>query len=657
MQIKPLAVAAVALATILGVGFITQIDWNTQIKNKPFYSVKDAPFFAKGDGITDDTAAIQAALTAAGTRCGLVYFPHGTYMMSVTAGDHTGTVIPSCVEMAGESNTGAVIKLKSAAFNGEWFSSSGTHNITIRDLTFDGANAPINSGYGVVSTSGTTVNWTSGSHFYTDGTWSGQAVSIYVNNVLSYYVIDHVVNSTQMVLTTSAGTTSGGSYFMSGLEYSVLGFFDVDHLRVQHCRFINVYPTLVTAFYATSAYDGGGDIVFDHNYFQVTAASPDQNEGINLGTAGVVPVNGVKITNNVFNGTGMLIVSNGGLIEGNTITNWQFGAGYTAMYSPVCASNIIAHNVIAGGTGIDANATRVNGIEDWCPYDTISDNQVSGNYGDGIDVGGRNSVVTGNIALNNGISIPGLLSGITCRYATTSANCTYSTFTGNRSLDTNPNPALGTQGYGFAIQTNGTGTYATYITVDASNNFNYNTENPTNYLTAQGVVNTGGEAVTWVSGSPFVTTAGNWVGMTIVIGGVEYSIAAVNSATSLSLTTSAGSQSGVAYSIPAFTNTAAAWARILGTPPRFPYCASWTPGTIAAGATAFTQVTVSGAQMGSTIAPPSFSLNANGVLFYGYVYQPNAITFVAYNLSGASQTLAAGQICTTVTMPLGYSNY
>ena len=89
MQIKPLAVAAVALATILGVGFITQIDWNTQIKNKPFYSVKDAPFFAKGDGITDDTVAIQAALTAAGTSCGLVYFPHGTYMMSVTAVSYT----------------------------------------------------------------------------------------------------------------------------------------------------------------------------------------------------------------------------------------------------------------------------------------------------------------------------------------------------------------------------------------------------------------------------------------------------------------------------------------------------------------------------------------------------------------------------------------
>lgn len=45
------------------------------------FNVKAAPYSAAGDGTTDDTAAIQAAIDAAGEG-GIVYFPVGTYMIS-----------------------------------------------------------------------------------------------------------------------------------------------------------------------------------------------------------------------------------------------------------------------------------------------------------------------------------------------------------------------------------------------------------------------------------------------------------------------------------------------------------------------------------------------------------------------------------------------
>jgi hypothetical protein len=53
-----------------------------QDKLRDFVSVKD--FGAKGDGITDDTVAIQKALTDSATTGGAILFPSGTYILSST---------------------------------------------------------------------------------------------------------------------------------------------------------------------------------------------------------------------------------------------------------------------------------------------------------------------------------------------------------------------------------------------------------------------------------------------------------------------------------------------------------------------------------------------------------------------------------------------
>lgn len=80
-------------------------------------NVKD--FGAKGDGITDDTAAIQAALNAYPNGRRIIYLPNGTYLVSNTLNWPAGT--PGAgneykrTTLQGQSEQGTIIKLKDGA--------------------------------------------------------------------------------------------------------------------------------------------------------------------------------------------------------------------------------------------------------------------------------------------------------------------------------------------------------------------------------------------------------------------------------------------------------------------------------------------------------------------------------------------------------------
>lgn len=70
-----------------GVGIASALlraDSASALTNSSFlYNVKDAPYLAAGDGVTDDTASINNALSAAGTAGGgIVYLPPGTYRIT-----------------------------------------------------------------------------------------------------------------------------------------------------------------------------------------------------------------------------------------------------------------------------------------------------------------------------------------------------------------------------------------------------------------------------------------------------------------------------------------------------------------------------------------------------------------------------------------------
>lgn len=93
-----------------------------QDKLREFVSVKD--FGAVGDGVTDDTTAIQAAINSLGAGGGVVNFPPGVYLISST------------IIVNGSSRSNVV--LKGIGYSGSWTSSTLGSSIKIANNTIDG---------------------------------------------------------------------------------------------------------------------------------------------------------------------------------------------------------------------------------------------------------------------------------------------------------------------------------------------------------------------------------------------------------------------------------------------------------------------------------------------------------------------------------------
>src|SRR6266496_945352 len=116
----------------------------------PLYDVK--AYGATGDGVTNDQAAIQAAITAAvAAGGGVVLFPPGVYIVN------TSLSIKDNIVLQGAGREATTIKGASSIANAVILGSSGdtVSNATVCDLTVDG-NAGVTTGNlrGIQVTSG-----------------------------------------------------------------------------------------------------------------------------------------------------------------------------------------------------------------------------------------------------------------------------------------------------------------------------------------------------------------------------------------------------------------------------------------------------------------------------------------------------------------------
>jgi hypothetical protein len=106
--------------------------------NFPWFNVKSSPYSATGNGVADDTNAIQAAITAAAAAGGgVVYLPTGTYL--VTAGL---SITHAAVSLMGDGKGVSILKYSPAAGYAVTVNTSGTTTTgSMSDLAIQLVNA------------------------------------------------------------------------------------------------------------------------------------------------------------------------------------------------------------------------------------------------------------------------------------------------------------------------------------------------------------------------------------------------------------------------------------------------------------------------------------------------------------------------------------
>jgi len=213
--------------------------WNAERPAR--FNVKHRDYGAKGDGTTDDTTAIQAAIDAAvAAGGGIVFFPAGTYLISAFL--NVLSLIASAkynVKLVGVSQTASVIRRKTA---GTMVEIAGFYNGVV-NLGFNGFADP-------TTASGTP---TSGSPYFTCAaltqahvgaavTGTGIAPNSFiraVNGTTGRLTVNATGSATVTLTFTLKGATTGvmvRGYSANTTTYSPTRQLELKNLYVQGCK-------------------------------------------------------------------------------------------------------------------------------------------------------------------------------------------------------------------------------------------------------------------------------------------------------------------------------------------------------------------------------------------------------------------------------------
>ncbi|HJV49633.1 MAG TPA: right-handed parallel beta-helix repeat-containing protein [Geothrix sp.] len=346
-------------------------------------NVRDAAFGAKGDGSTDDTAALQKAVNAVAGTGGTVLIPDGTYRINAVGSSGYGLLLKSNLTLS--LSAGAVLKaLPNGAANYVVVAISNADHVNVLGGAIEGDRA---------THTGTTGEWGHGlalSH--------AQAIVVQGLTARECWGDGFYVSSSSSV--TFCGVTADHN------RRQGLSITSVDGMVVRDSTFRNTTGTLPED--GLDIEPNPGETV---NNLLITGCTFANNagygleDGVPIANTGLAFATGVTIDANTFSGNGVNTLSaspRGGLeasncsahqITHNTSLN---NLGYGLLLREHADAFTVTGNVIQANQG--------DGVMVYlCDGDLLQNNTVTGNSGHGIyPVTVTNLTLANNTVSGNG---------------------------------------------------------------------------------------------------------------------------------------------------------------------------------------------------------------------------------------------------------------
>ncbi len=402
----------------------------------------------KCDGMTNDTSALQSAITSAGSLGAHVIVPPGVCITNAAV------TLPDNIWLQGAGKFGTTIRRKSSTnSSSHMFTLSGSMgSVVITDLTIDYNKSGQTSGSDTIGSTATTINGFTLQRTQIINSWNRAIAFVYTgSNFLASIVIadnDFANNGT------SNGTVGGD-----------VANGDVAIVPAAGLRVVNNRANSTNGSFFLSGTGGNttgmGNIVISGNVVNGTLGFAVALGGGGPGTAGGA---GVTIQGNVFNMPGSrenivdLAYWRNVVVDGNYIVAGSCGGvscGGIGDAPPANQITVSNNTIIGNSTNASNNCISLGGADE-----NVVGNFCSGAGGSGIVLIGESSGSTGSIISNNTVkdcnkAASGNHSGIDL-YLPSGTSMSDVVVTGNHTYD--DQGASATQTYGIGFETNGSNT-------------------------------------------------------------------------------------------------------------------------------------------------------------------------------------------------------